>query len=308
MEKIIFILDVGCDDAMALLLSFYDPHFEIKMLVSTFGNVPIDVSTKNICYIVERFARVDYPVYKGAEKSICSEPVNAEDVHGKRGLGNKIIAENVHKKPANYSGYGALEAMRDYLNKEPGEISIVCVGPLTDVANLITKYPEVKPKIKRIVMEVGSIDGKGSITPYSSFNAYCDPDAVDIVLKSKVPILMTTKEIGTKAFFGNDQRERFRKCGKVGEFVYDLCDGYVDNILKPDQYAIHDSGALLSITSPKIFKRQKMDVTINTTFDKKRGQTKIVPNPKSHITVVTEVDKEKLFRKMEKIYSLSAKV
>ncbi len=303
--KIIFDLDPGCDDAMAMLMAFYEPKFQIKMISTVFGNVGLEQATKNACFLVEKFAQVDYPVYYGADHALNTPPQNAMEVHGKTGLGSKIVAKNVHKRPANYKNYGAIEAMRDYLNREPNEIVIVSVGPATNVANLLLTYPEVKDKIKRIVLMVGSMDGKGSITPYSSFNAYCDPDAVDIVIKSGVPITLTTKEIGTTAYFEQDQRERFARCGRAGQFVYDLCEGYKDKILKDGQYAVHDTCALLALLKTNIFTRQKVDMVINTTFDKKRGQTKFTPNENSHITLVTGVDKKKVFKRMEETLSRS---
>lgn len=305
MEKIIFNVDPGVDDAMALLLGFFSPEFEVKMIATTFGNVGIEQGTKNACYLVQNYGAVDTTVYMGSACALNTPVQNAMEVHGKTGLGNKIVAKNVKKKPGNYEGYGAIEAMRDYINKEPGQISIVAVGPVTDIAKLLMTYPEVKDKIKQIVMEIGSVDGKGSITPYASFNAYCDPDAVDYVIKSGVPILLTTKEIGTTAYYEEPQRLRFKNCGSVGPVLYDLCEGYVDKILKPGQYAVHDSCALLAMLKTDIFTREKVDMSINTSQDKKRGQTHFTLNPASHITLITSVNKQKLFKKMEEIYSLS---
>lgn len=305
-KKIIFDLDVGVDDAMALIMSFYEPEIDLKLITTTFGNVNLKQATKNTCFVTELWAKKDYPIYYGSEKALNTPMQNAEDVHGKKGLGNTVIAKNVSKKPLNRRGYGALEAMRDTILKYPGEITLVSVGPVTNTAKLLTKYPFVADKLERIVMMVGSIDGKGSITPYSSFNAYCDPDAVDIVIKHKVPITITTKELGTGAYFEQAQRERFRDAGRVGQFIYDLCDGYIDTILEPGQYAVHDTCALFTILDTDLFTREKVDMVINTTFDKKRGQTKFKPNPNSYITLITSlVSKEKLFRKMEQIIGLS---
>jgi len=299
MKKIIFDLDVGVDDAMALIMAFYDPEIKIELITTTFGNVGVDQATKNTCFVVDKYAKQKYPIYKGAEKGLNTPLHNAEEVHGKTGLGNKIVAEDVSTKPLNKKGYGAIEAMRDTILKNPNEITIVAVGPVTNVANLLTTYPEVKDKIERIILMVGSVDGKGSITPYSSFNAYCDPNAVDIVIKSGVPISLTTKEIGTSAYFMETQRKRFAKINKAGEFMYDLCFGYVDKILKANQYAVHDTCALFAMLDTDIFTRENVDMTINTTFDEKRGQTKFKANPNSHITLITSVNKKKLFKKME---------
>ena len=181
MEKVIFDLDPGVDDSMALILGLNHPEIQIKLITTTFGNVGIEQTTKNACYIAENFGGKDVKVYSGFEHGIKASNINASHVHGKTGLGAKIVAVDVKKKASNKEGYGAIEAMRDMVLENPGEINIVSVGPATNVAKLILKYPEVVNKIKRIVLMVGTLDGKGSITPYSSFNAYCDPEAVDVV-------------------------------------------------------------------------------------------------------------------------------
>ena len=300
-EKIIFDLDVGVDDAMALIMSFYDPSYDVKLITTVYGNVGIKQATKNTCYLVQEYGDKDYPIYMGNEQPLDNPIYNAQEVHGRNGLGTKVVAKNVKKKVSNKPGYGAIEAMRDTILAYPNEITIVSVGPTTNVAKLLTTYPEVKDKIKRIVIMVGSMDGKGSITPYSSFNSYCDPDAVKVVITSGVPITLTTKEIGTTAYFEQKQRERFAKCGSCGPLFYDLCEGYRDMILKHDQYAVHDTCALFSILDTDLFTREKVDMEVNTTRDIKRGQTKFKPNPNSHITLITTVDKKKLFKRMEKI-------
>lgn len=305
MEKIIFDIDIGVDDAMALIMGLNEPEVEIKLVTTVFGNVSLEQATKNACYVIEQCSKYDIPVFYGASKGIKTDGINAMDVHGRTGLGNKIVASGSSKFPQNREGFGAIEAMRKVILENPNEITILSVGPVTNLATLLTTYPEVKDKIKRIGMEIGSMDGKGSITPYSSFNAYCDPEAVDIVIKSGVPITLTTKEIGTTAFFDEEQRLRFKNAGKVGAFIYDLCDGYKDKLLKPGQYAVHDTCVLMAILKNDIFTRQNVDMVINTSNDEKRGQTKFRNNDDSHITLVTTVDKKKLFKKMEKNIKLS---
>ena len=305
MEKVIFDLDIGVDDAMALIMGLNDPEVDIKLVTTVFGNVSVEQATKNACFIIEQCSKYDIPVFYGASRGIRTEGVNAMDVHGRTGLGAKVVAENVSKFPQNTSEIGAIEAMRDVVLANPGEITILSVGPVTNLAGLLTKYPEVKSKIKRIGIEVGSVDGKGSITPYSSFNAYCDPEAVDIVIKSGVPITLTTKEIGTSAFFDETQRARFRDAGRVGPLLFDLCEGYKDKLLQVGEYAVHDTCVLFAILDTDIFTRQNVDMAINTTMDEKRGQTKFRSNEDSHITLVTSVDKKKLFKKMEQNIKLS---
>lgn len=301
MEKVIFDLDPGVDDSMALILGLNYPEIQIKLITTTFGNVGIEQTTKNACYIAENFGGKDVKVYSGFEHGIKASNINASHVHGKTGLGAKIVAVDVNKKASNKEGYGAIEAMRDMVLENPGEINIVSVGPATNVAKLILKYPEVVNKIKRIVLMVGTLDGKGSITPYSSFNAYCDPEAVDVVIKQNIPITISPTQMGITSFFDEKQRTRFKECGKVGEFIYDLCEGYKDSLLKVGQYALHDTCALFSILDTDIFTREKVDMKINISKDEKRGQTLFSSNQKSHISLLVKSNKKKLFKLIENI-------
>ena len=301
MEKVIFDLDPGVDDSMALILGLNYPEIQIKLITTTFGNVGIEQTTKNACYIAENFGGKDVKVYSGFEHGIKASNINASHVHGKTGLGAKIVAVDVNKKASNKEGYGAIEAMRDMVLENPGEINIVSVGPATNVAKLILKYPEVINKIKRIVLMVGTLDGKGSITPYSSFNAYCDPEAVDVVIKQNIPITISPTQMGITSFFDEKQRTRFKECGKVGEFIYDLCEGYKDSLLKVGQYALHDTCALFSILDTDIFTREKVDMKINISKDEKRGQTLFNSNQKSHISLLVKSNKKKLFKLIENI-------
>lgn len=303
-HKIIFDCDPGVDDTMALIMAFNEPRIDLKLITTVFGNVGVNQTTKNACFVVQNFAKKDYPIYMGENQGLNSPIHDASEVHGKNGLGTKIIADNVTKTVSNKEGYGAIEAMRDVILQNPNEIEIVAVGPVTNVAKLLLTYPEVTDKIKHIVLMIGSIDGKGSITPFASFNAYCDPDAVQVVLdKAKnVPITISTKENGTTCFFEDEERERFAKCGSLGYLIYDLCEGYVDKILKPGQYALHDTCALFTIfQKDPFFKREKVDVKINTTFDEKRAQTKFKKNDSSNVTLINGFNKNEVLKHFEKI-------
>ncbi|MBQ3158800.1 MAG: nucleoside hydrolase, partial [Clostridia bacterium] len=127
MEKVIFDLDIGVDDAMALIMGLNDPEVDIKLVTTVFGNVSVEQATKNACFIIEQCSKYDIPVFYGASRGIRTEGVNAMDVHGRTGLGAKVVAENVSKFPQNTSEIGAIEAMRDVVLANPGEITILSV-------------------------------------------------------------------------------------------------------------------------------------------------------------------------------------
>ena len=304
-EKIIYDLDPGIDDAISLIVGLNCEQIDIKLITTVFGNISLQKSTLNACYIAQNFEKKTIEIYSGAEVGLDSVlSRDASHVHGSGGLGNTVRAENVIKSTSNKPDFGAVEAMHQVICENPNEITIVSVGPVTNIAKLLIKYPDDAKLLKGIVLMVGSLDGKGSVTPYSSFNCFCDPEAVDVVIKTKVPITISPKEMGIWSAFDTEQRNKFKKFGKAGRFIYDLCDGYRDSLLPPDKYAMHDTCALLSILDTDIFTRKKVKMSVNTTSEEKRGQTLFEESVDSNITLLTNVNKQKLFEKVENILSL----
>ena len=183
--RVIIDTDPGVDDAFALLLALRSPELKIEGITPVAGNVPLDLGLPNALRMVEIAGRTDVPVAAGAKAPLLRRLVTATHVHGENGLGGVVFPEPAAKPIAE----SAAEFIRRIVRKYPGEVTLIPIGPLTNIATALTLDAEISAMIKGIVLMGGSLSG-GNITPAAEFNIYVDPEAARIVFQSGVPITM----------------------------------------------------------------------------------------------------------------------
>ena len=264
MEKIkkipvIIDTDPGIDDAVALLLAYKNiEYFDIKLLCSTAGNTPIEQSTKNVQFFAENF----FPgvrVAKGIEKPLVrSDAKNAKNIHGKTGLGAFTFSDSnypVEKDSA--------KAMFEVLSNSDEPITIITLGPLTNVARLLITYPNAKDYIKEIYCMIGSIEGTGNITPYAEFNAYFDPEAFDIVSKSGIKLIINSMELGEHAQISKDQLIPDGFTSLKSKLIYELVLGKKDDPSDKIIY-LYDANSICAITNPNFYDFTPCNIEVST--------------------------------------------
>ena len=299
-QKIILDVDPGADDAIAMIYAFLCKELDIKLISVVGGNVGIDQAGLNALFLTENFAKYNIPVVKGSGKSLKVTIDHKLSVHGKKGLGSEIEVESTNLKEINRPDYGADEAIRDTIIANKGEIIYVCLGPSTNLALALRKYPELKKMIKSVLIMGGSVDGSGSITPFAGFNVYCDPEACKEVIKSRLPIVFSPKELGLSAYLTSASLNKWVTFGRTGETAKKICTGYHDLLLPTNKVATHDLCAIMSIVHPEFYTSQKVTVKLNTTMNKKRGQTIFTQNENSRITLLTSCNRSKVLKEFEK--------
>lgn len=300
-EKIILDVDPGADDAIAMIYAFLCDKLDVKLVSVVGGNVGIDQATLNALYITENFAKYDVPVVKGSGKSLKVTHDHKLTVHGKKGLGDIIEVDSTTLKEINTPSFGASEAIKKVLSENKGEITYVCLGPSTNLALALRKDPDIKNIIKKVVIMGSSIDGSGSITPYSGFNLYCDPEACAEVVATGLPIVFSPKEMGLSAYMTPAMLNRWEKLNKTGETVKKIYGGYHDLLLPNTRRATHDLCAVMSLTRPELFSSKKVDISINTSMDEKRGQTLFKDNNKSNLTLLYKCARKGILEEFENI-------
>ena len=292
MKKINVIIDTdpGVDDSTALTIAMFSEIFDIKLITSTSGNVGIEKTTRNALHLVEKFNK-DIPVCKGVEKPMKRELQNAQEIHGVGGMGN-YIPPIVNKKLCDKN---AIDKMVEVINKYKNNITLIELGPHTNLGYLFSTHKEVENYIERIVFEGGSPYGKPGVKPHISFNISCDPDAADIVMKTKIKKDIIPSELGRYiAHFDKNQVEQIRKINKTGEFLATMYDGYMDEEVGLTTQT-NDLCAIMYMIHPEIFKTHKVDIEVDT--KKMLGKTTITDNPNGLVTFVDEVDNEIFFKK-----------
>jgi inosine-uridine nucleoside N-ribohydrolase len=196
-RRIILDCDPGVDDAMAIFLALRSPELKIEAITPVSGNVPLSFTLPNALRLVEIAGRPDVPVAGGAATPLVRRLITASYVHGNNGLGGVEFPEPKLKPVAE----PASELIRRVVRSNPGEITIVGVGPLTNVALALKADPDLASQIKEILVMGGSLSG-GNITPAAEFNFYVDPEAARIVFDSGVPLTMVGLDVTRKVLLG----------------------------------------------------------------------------------------------------------
>ena len=191
--RVIIDTDPGVDDALALLLAMRSPELRIEAITPVAGNVPLDLTLPNALRLVEIADRTDIPVAAGARTPLVRRLVTATYAHGENGLGGAVFPEPTTKPVAT----PAAEMIRQIVRKYPGEVTLITIGPLTNVATSINSDPELAGMVRGLVMMGGSLSG-GNITPAAEFNVYVDPEAARIVFQSGIPITMVGLDVTRK--------------------------------------------------------------------------------------------------------------
>lgn len=183
MRKLIIDTDTGSDDAVALIMALKSANFKVEAITTVCGNVPLELATKNALMTIEVANGQKPPLYVGAAKPLMRDLVTAVNVHGEDGMGDcnlihpTILPETKH----------AVDAILDIIENNPGEIEIVTIGPVTNIALAILKAPETMKKVKHIYTMGTSGFGPGNTTPVAEFNVYVDAEAYHIMLNSGIP-------------------------------------------------------------------------------------------------------------------------
>src|SRR4029453_16550414 len=185
-RKVIIDCDPGIDDAMAIILAMQYSGFDIVGITTVFGNASLDQATKNALTVVELSGR-QIPVYKGAAKPLHIEPQPPPDfVHGKDGLGNT-------NQPIPKSGplaQSAARFMADTARASPGQITILAIGRLTNLAEAMKLDPNFTKNVKEVVLMGGAVNFPGNVSPVAEANISGDPDAADLVLTAPWKVTM----------------------------------------------------------------------------------------------------------------------
>jgi purine nucleosidase len=172
--------DTASDDAVALLMALEWHDVEVLGISIVSGNMSVEQGSINARYTVE-LCKKEVPIYVGADAPLVKKREHADWFHGPDGMGNM----NYPAPKLQETNEDFIEVLNNHINQHPNEITLVTLGPLTNVANFIKKYPDSFLKLKNIVIMGGASNTVGNVTPAAEYNIWCDPEAADIVFKSK---------------------------------------------------------------------------------------------------------------------------
>jgi pyrimidine-specific ribonucleoside hydrolase len=248
------------------------PELKIEAITPVAGNVPLELTLPNALRMVEIAGCTDIPVAAGARAPLMRRLVTASYVHGENGLGGAVFPEPTTKPVAT----PAAEMIREIIRKYPHEITLITIGPLTNIATALNSDPELAAMTRAVVMMGGSLSG-GNITPAAEFNVYVDPEAARIVFQSGIPITMVGLDVTRKTALTEEHVRTLeaaknpvsQAAAKIGRSAinHNRERGYVSD---PN---MHDSLAVAGFLDPGILKFQDYYVDVETTGELTAGET-----------------------------------
>jgi len=292
-KKILLDIDPGIDDAVALCLALFDPQIEVVAVTAVAGNVPAEQATRNVQAIIEQLDPPRWPRIGQATMPEMGLPTRDVQLHGADGLGNAQfqVSELQHLHPSE-------KVISDEIRASGGELTIVALGPATNLARVFTRDPSLAEQVGQIVIMGGTLNGPGNITPAAEFNVYCDPESARAVMRSNATKTLVPLDITRQVSFGYDLLDRLpADSTRAGRFLrkilpysfraYRLELGY-ENIW------LNDVVAYLAAVQPEMFEVEVMagDVELSgeltsgaTVFDRRRNR-----EWRNNVAVATTVD------------------
>jgi inosine-uridine nucleoside N-ribohydrolase len=263
--------DPGHDDAIALLLALGSPDVELLGVTTVSGNETLENTTANAIRILDHIGRGEIPVAAGADRPLVRDRRVAEHVHGKTGLDGPELPPPAREPVADH----AMDWIAVTLEAQPDPVTLVPTGPLTNIALLLARYPEVQPRIERIVLMGGAI-GLGNTTPAAEFNIWADPEAARRVFSSGLDITMAGLDVTHRALMHDQHVEQLASAGRAGRLVADLYDFYVRHHRLRyawDGAPVHDAVAMAHVIDATLLETERCGVRVDTGSGLSRGRT-----------------------------------
>ena len=273
MRKFIIDTDTASDDAVALVMALRQPDIDVKAITVVAGNVPLGQALQNALYTVE-LCGASTPVYAGCAKPMLRQLETAQEVHGNDGMGD-IGLPLQGREPA--PGH-AVDALRRVINEHAGDITLVTLGPLTNVALALLREPELAQRVSHCFIMGGIGSGHGNVTPSAEFNIWVDPEAAKIVYESGMKTAMVGWDISWKhATFDAEQADEIRRIGTpLARFVVDI-QATLAEFSKSENalpgFDLPDPITMAAAIDPGVCRYEKRRVDVTTGDDLARGAT-----------------------------------
>lgn len=291
---IILDVDTGVDDALAIAYAARSPEIELLGLTTTFGNITVEEAARNSLIVLEKLGRSDVPVYQGSAQPLRRTKTEyPRHIHGEQGLGGAPL---VQPRAAKAEG-DAADFIIEQVRSRPRELTLVLVGPLTNLARAVEKSPEIAGLVNRVVIMGGAVRAPGNVSPYAEANIYSDPEAADIVFRAGFPLTVVGLDVTMKTLLPRTIVRQWRETrGELGKFFADMTEFYID--FYEQGYpgiggcALHDPLAIGVVIDPSFVTVEEMRVKV-VTEGEELARTAEVPGEQPNVRVCVGVDAER---------------
>ena len=286
--------DPGQDDAIALLLVLASPELELLGVTTVAGNQTLPKVTANAIRVLELAGRGDVPVAAGADRPLAGELVTAADAHGETGLDGPELPP-ARGRPLDRH---AVDFLAERILAAGNPVTLVALGPLTNVALLLAERPDAAERLGRIVLMGGAIR-EGNMTASAEFNVWVDPEASARVFESGLDVTMVGLDVTNRAVLTPEHADRLRPQGSVGAAVAAMLDFYGTFYRRAYDHGgcpVHDAVAVAHLVRPELLRTLRRRVDVDTSSGLCRGRTvvdmrrrTVLPEPNATVAVDLDV-------------------
>ncbi|MDH3864495.1 MAG: nucleoside hydrolase [Gammaproteobacteria bacterium] len=276
-QSIIIDCDPGQDDAVALFLAMASPEeLEILGITAVAGNVPLELTQRNVRLMCDIAGRGDIPVFAGCDRPMVRELLTAEKVHGKTGIDGVDIVEPETPLQDRHAVDFIVETLRA---AEDESVTLVPTGPLTNIGTVIDRAPDVLPKIRQLVIMGGAMREGGNYSPSAEFNILVDPHAADIVFTCGRPITSMGLDVTHQVLSTRARVERIRKLGSpVAEATAGMLGFFERHDSKKygvEGAPLHDPCTIAWLIAPELFEGKFCNLSVETRSELTMGHTAV---------------------------------
>jgi purine nucleosidase len=300
-RPIIIDTDPSPDDAVSILMALASPsELELLAITTVAGNVPLELTSKNALKTLELARRTDVPVYAGAHAPLMRKLITAEHVHGNTGFDGYELPEPTIRTARGFAPDVIVDIV---MNREPGEVTLCCLAPLTNIALALAREPQLAARLREIVLMGGAFSEGGNITPSAEFNIYVDPEAAVRVFGCGAPITMIPLDCTHKALNTTVRLEKLRGIGTpLAEAFFQLLT--FNKRFDEQKYSweggpLHDPTVIAYLLAPHLFSGRKVNVAVESASGLTLGATVVdwwsVTGKPANATVLREIDAEGYF-------------
>jgi inosine-uridine nucleoside N-ribohydrolase len=271
-RKVIIDCDPGIDDALALALALFDPRLEVVAVTAVAGNVPADRATINVQAIVEGLDPPRYPRLGAATPPEDAPYIDARQLNGPDGLGGAglAVSQLARQHPAE-------KLICDEVRAAPGDVTIICLGPLTNIARALAREPELAEQIARLIIRGGAVKGIGNATPCAEFNIYADPASARAVLKSPATKTLVPLDVTDQVIWTLDLLEKLpdelTRAGKLLRATLPYLFRSHRQHLGMESIRLPDAVGIAAVLHPELFRTEDLAGDVETVGEITTGAT-----------------------------------
>jgi inosine-uridine nucleoside N-ribohydrolase len=287
--KIIIDTDPGVDDAIAILMALACPGLNILGLTSVGGNVSLSWATRNARSLLEFAQRPEIPVARGASRPRRGRFPYARHFHGATGLTRRLPLPRTPPLRT-----GAVDFLHQHIARYPGQITLVALGPLTNLARLERRYPKILHRLASLVVMGGAVNTPGNVTPQAEFNFYSDPVAAGEVLGTGVPLTLVDLGACRQAAVTRKAAETLKSGQPLGRLVVQLLHHWFEHDETRERFEFYDPLTLAAAIDPAVLRTRRLALAVETGDPDHLGQSRVLAAG-GPISVVEQVDRERFF-------------